>query len=113
MEHCRQWYATHEVRRFDYGTERNLEEYGTEIPPEIDFDPAFGIPLAVTSGLRDRISSWSDVNNFYLNRNLGPIVFNQTYNYNELSYFIAQDMSYLDDINGVIQDYMPHLLISE
>lgn len=112
MEHIMQWYQNHDVRYFDYGIEGNLQHYGSEDPPEIEFDRARGIPIALINGLEDDVGDLRNSNEFFTEHNLGPIVYNGTYDYGHYSYYIGLNMTYLDDLYSVIQDYAPELISS-
>lgn len=113
MIHLMQIYQSHEMRYFDYGAEQNEALYGQDVPPVISFDNVNGIPMLLINANTDRISDYNaDSNNFFLDRNLGPIVYNGTYFYNHFSFFSARDMTYLDDLYSVLQDYQPTLISS-
>lgn len=112
MEQIMQWHMNHNIRYFDYGPDRNLLEYGSEEPPAISFERARGIPLILVDGLLDDATDYRAENDFYIEHQLGPIVFNGTYDYTHYSFYIGNDMSFVEDIYNAIQDFTPILISS-
>ena len=47
--------------RYDYGKNKNLYIYGTEIPPEYDLKALLGLPIALLYGDSDVLSAVEDV----------------------------------------------------
>lgn len=107
VEHVMQWFQNHEMRYFDYGNTRNLIEYGFEEPPNISLQDSVGIPKIIINGKYDNVADYESANQIFIENNLGPIVFNGTYDYGHYSYFASVDMSYLADVNSAIQNYVP------
>ena len=88
---------------YDYGPQRNIEEYGTEAVPEIPLQN-INLPVAVFTSLHDRYSPPESTD--WLVDQLGDnIVFHQSYEYSHYSYFVARDVSYLEDIVPLLESY--------
>mmetsp|Transcript_20777 Transcript_20777/g.23124 ORF Transcript_20777/g.23124 Transcript_20777/m.23124 type:complete len:326 (+) Transcript_20777:200-1177(+) len=93
---------------YDYGTERNLEEYGTETAPAIPLED-ITIPMALFTATADGLDSVE--NDEWLEERLaGSLVFQQDYDMIGRDGFIAgSDMSYLTDVLELLNTYSPEL----
>lgn len=104
LEHELQLYRSKNFQRFDYGKEENRQKYGTDTPPEIPVQDISGIPIAMMVGKSDLLGSVED--NRWLKEQLGNnIVFYKEYDYGCSSFYIAKDMSYLDEVADLLYKY--------
>lgn len=104
LEHELQLYNQAKFQYFDYGKKKNLEEYGTETPPQIPVHEIKGMPMAMMVGSSDLLGSVKD--NEWLRDQLGDNIKSfKIYDYGRTSWYIAKDMQYLDDLDVLLKKY--------
>lgn len=104
LEHTLQIYMNKRFAYFDYGSQKNLEKYGTTTPPLINLDTISGVPIALFVGNTDLLGDPKD--NEWLKEQLGSnVVAYNTYDYGHITFFIGKDMKYLGDVNELLQKY--------
>lgn len=91
------------MMQFDYGPERNLAEYGTEIPPRVPLEN-LEMPVALLQGNSDLNADPVDVQWLY-DQITDQVVFRQMYNLGHLSFTLAKDMSYFTDVVNLLEQY--------
>jgi hypothetical protein len=97
LDHELQLYKADKFQLFDYGTKGNMIEYGAETPPQIPVNSIKDIPIAMFVGTSDLLGDVKD--NRWLRDQLGAnIKFYKEYEYGCSSFYIAKDMSYLEDL---------------
>lgn len=62
LDHFRQLVISGKYCKYDFGTEKNMEKYGTEIPPDYDLSK-IKVPTALFSGSRDWLGDKKDLEN--------------------------------------------------
>jgi pimeloyl-ACP methyl ester carboxylesterase len=104
LEHTLQLYMNKRFAYFDYGTEKNIDEYGTEEPPLFNLSNIKGVPTALLVGKTDLLGVPED--NEWLREQLGSnIVSYKTYDYGHITYFIGKDMKYLGDVVTLLRSF--------
>ncbi|CAI2369387.1 unnamed protein product [Moneuplotes crassus] len=105
MEHFLQSVRTSQLTYFDYGTEGNLQAYGTEYPPQIPLED-IDTPLALLWGEFDGTVSQKD-SQWVRSRLEENTIFDHTYeDQSHLSFFMGNNIEeYLDDIIELMSEY--------
>ena len=62
LDHFRQLVINGKYCKYDYGPEKNMEKYGSEIPPDYDLSK-ITVPTALFSGSRDWLGDPKDLEN--------------------------------------------------
>ena len=88
---------------YDYGTEGNIEAYGTETPPDIPFEN-INIPVAMYYGSEDDIADQVDAD-WFEDRIGDNVLFHNVYYMSHHAFFMGVDTSYLDDVLETYQNY--------
>eukprot|EP00347_Sterkiella_histriomuscorum_P011029 403374021 len=105
MEHFSQLKNTGKFMTFDFGKERNLEEYGQEEPFEIPIEKITEIPIAMFVGTNDKLATQSD-NAFARDIMKDGVKFYKEYPLGHLAFFTAIDMSYFQqDVVDILKTY--------
>lgn len=103
LQHFFQSARSGQATYFDYGSQVNLETYGSETPPPIPFEDTendigiFASSIDASVSLEDN-EEYIDV----IGDNL--VLFNQ-YDITHLSFVIGRDMSFLEDIDDFFSEY--------
>jgi hypothetical protein len=105
FEHYGQTITSDSFRYFDYGKEENMKRYGSEIPPNFPLDKIY-VPIALFIGTADLLGTVKD-NEWFIPEISQAIVFNEMYEYGHKSFLIAKNMTYLNDIKDLLQEYHP------
>ena len=107
LEHYAQLYHSKKFQMYDYGTVENFSRYNQTTPPEYKLDEISDIPIALFIGNTDRLGDLTD--NVWLYKQIkDTLVFEQTYDYGHLTFFIGKDMVWLDDLKGQLDVYYPN-----
>ena len=96
---------TEDWLRYDYGIIKNMEVYGTAIPPAVPLDQ-LSLPTGLFIGNYDKLATVAD--NEWLVTKLNPdtLIWNQTYELGHLSFTLAKDMSYFKkDVMNLVNQY--------
>lgn len=88
-----------------------MQRYGQEEPPTIHLENVQGIPIVLLIGSEDNLTPPIDLNEVYINYNIGPIVFNATYFMGHSSVMTGSDMGFLEDLLEQLQLYPPQLAV--
>ena len=118
-----------QFREYDYGTpEANQQHYGRRhgTPPSIDIStiPELGIPIAMFAGAKDRLNPIDDVRwtkdqiskssqseHWLTGKKLkNVLVHYEEDNASHLSWFIGNDMSYLNRVIDLVKKWNPRPL---
>ena len=103
LEHYAQIYKSKKFQNFDYGNEENMKVYGTNSAQEFNLKN-ISVPVAKFTGNSDGLGDLID--NQWLSEQIAhTLVFDKVYNYGHLTFFIAKDMSYLNDMLNVLNKY--------
>lgn len=103
LEHFSQLYNSQKFQLFDYGVSGNQDHYGSDSPPEVPLEN-INVPIARFTGNTDCLGNLED--NKWLTPHLGNnLVFDKIYDYGHLTFFIAKDMGYMNDVFSVLQNY--------
>lgn len=91
---------------YDYGKEMNKVIYGTEEPKEYDLKTIHDFPIALFSGLEDRLAHPNDVT--WLSNQLGDnVVYQKAYPYmGHHTFQMAEDMSWFNDVIELMDLYL-------
>lgn len=104
LDHELQIYKAKRFQQYDYGTQQNMEKYGSDTPPLIPVEKIYGIPIAMMAGTSDLLGDVKD--NEWLRDQLGSdVIFYKTYDYGCSSFYIGKDMRYLEDLTNVLKQY--------
>jgi pimeloyl-ACP methyl ester carboxylesterase len=109
LEHTLQVYRNKRFAYFDYGSAKNMEKYGTKTPPEIDLSKIENAPpIAMMVGTSDLLGDLKD--NEWLKNQLGANVkYFNTYEAGHITFFIGKDVSYMNDVVDVLDQYNNHV----
>ena len=104
LDHTLQIYMSKRFQYYDYGKDKNMEEYGTEIPPLVNLTAIDGPPTVLMVGNTDLLSVPEDAE--WLKEQLGSnVVGYETYDYGHITFFIGKDVKYLDDVVSYLRQY--------
>jgi hypothetical protein len=105
LDHELQMYNAEKFQYYDYGTEGNMEKYGTKTPPEIALENINDFTIAMMVGDSDLIGDVID--NEWLRDKLGRnVVFYKVYDYGNSSFYVAKQIEeYLEDLVGLLKKY--------
>jgi pimeloyl-ACP methyl ester carboxylesterase len=105
LDHELQIYRDERFQYFDYGTEENLEKYGTEVAPIIPVEKINGVKIAMMIGESDLLGNVVD--NEWLRQQLGSnIVSYKIYDYGNSSFYVAKEIElYLKDMVELLRKY--------
>ena len=104
FEHFAQLVKSKKFQKFDYGEEGNMIEYGQKTAPEYDLTKIKGTKIVQIVGTVDELADPED--NKWLNEQLGDnVVFYKEYKLGHLSFAIAKDTTYLDDVIEQLNKY--------
>ena len=94
-----------QFQRYDWGTLKNIELYGSDKAPKYPLqDISYDLPFAFFSGTLDVLGNPTDV--AWLSKELGErIVFEKSYPLGHMSFAIARDMSFMNDVLTVMSKY--------
>ena len=82
-----------------------MEVYGQETPPEIDLKTISSVPIAMFAGIQDKIVGIED--NRWVKSQLNTLHLYKEIDFDHLSFLLADDMSYFDDVIAVIMEKNP------
>ena len=91
--------------RFDYGGIKNMDHYGTFVPPKVPLEQ-LGMPTALFVGSFDNLATVKD--NEWLETQLSPdvLVWKEVYPLGHMSFSLAKDMSFFTvDAMNLINQY--------
>eukprot|EP00343_Euplotes_focardii_P010010 CAMPEP_0205828536 /NCGR_PEP_ID=MMETSP0206-20130828/35473_1 /ASSEMBLY_ACC=CAM_ASM_000279 /TAXON_ID=36767 /ORGANISM="Euplotes focardii, Strain TN1" /LENGTH=102 /DNA_ID=CAMNT_0053130479 /DNA_START=54 /DNA_END=359 /DNA_ORIENTATION=+ len=101
MEQIAQNCRAGQFQYYDYGAEGNLEQYGSETAPEVPIQN-INTPVAIFNSRFDGYGTQEAGD--WLEEQLGEnVIFRQVYEYSHYSFYIAQDMSYMDDLANLLE----------
>ena len=104
LEHIGQIHLARRFQYFDYGPEENQARYNSTTPPEMDPASIRNVPIAIFNGRFDLLSDIQDVN--WLAQQLSNVlVAHNEYDYGHLTFLIGRNMTYLDDMLAIINQY--------
>lgn len=95
--------STQQFQRFDFGSTKNKELYGTSTPPEYDLSK-IDFPIAIFSGSLDRLADPKDVA-WTATKLQHALVYNHQYHLGHMSFAIAKDWSFWTDAMAIINHY--------
>jgi lysosomal acid lipase/cholesteryl ester hydrolase len=103
LEHYVQLYNSKQYQQFDYGKDENTVRYGQPTAPEFQLQN-IKVPVAKFTGSSDKLGDVTD--NKWLSKQIKDVlVFDKTYDYGHLTFFIGKDLSWLDDALDILQKY--------
>lgn len=93
---------TEDWLRYDYGIIKNMEVYGTAIPPAVPLDQ-LSLPTGLFIGSYDKLATVAD-NEWLVNQlNADTLVWNKVYPLGHLSFTLAKDMSFFkEDVMSLV-----------
>jgi len=102
--HYAQTQYTNDFIQYDYGTDENLQRYGQKTPPFIELKN-IKTPLAMFVGKQDPLSTPSA--NAWTKKELSqkPVYYKERDQWDHGTFSIGKDMSYLDDLFGLLKVY--------
>ena len=105
FEYWSQIYTHNRFAKFDYGEHENLKRYGSPEPPTVDLTQIRDVPIALMVGIHDKLvpiaaSRW-------IKDNLDPSVlkFYNEYDYGHMTFIVAKDACFLDDVQKLLKEY--------
>ena len=106
VQHFAQIHDNRRFQDFDYGSQGNMNRYGSETPPEFDLTQITDVPIAILIEPLD--DEGTALDNEWLIQQLNDIVvFNRTYeDYAHFDFYVAKDTTvYLNDVINLLQEY--------
>lgn len=92
-----------QFKQFNYGERTNKQKYGTVEPPSIPLEN-LDVPVALFAGSYDKIATPDNVE--WLNDQISDkVVHKAYYPLGHLSFALAKDMSYFDDVLTLMRQY--------
>ena len=82
-----------------------MAKYGSEEPPLIDLESIDTVPIAIYAGVKDKIVNIED--NRLVRDQLRTVVNYQELDFDHLSFLLAKNMTYFDDVLKTIKMYNP------
>ena len=104
LEQFIQNYLSNRFQQFDYGLSRNLETYGSEIPPLYDISAIQDIPIVLLSARYDEVCVPEDIDRV-ASEVSNSLVTHNSYEFGHMGFYIGRDMSFLDDIADILSTY--------
>jgi hypothetical protein len=89
----------------DYGSSKNKQVYGQSSPPLIDLQNIKTVPIGMFVGTSDQLATVDD--NRWAKTQLSSLKFYKEYQLGHLSFMIAKDMSYFNDVFAMLNEYHP------
>lgn len=86
-----------------YTTAENLKRYGQKDPPPADLSAIHSVPIAVLAGKYDKLSPPKDAE--WIQEQIKLAYFKIYDSQGHLTFQVAKDMSYLDDVDRLIKEY--------
>lgn len=106
LAHWGQIYNNKDFTYFDYHDEKeNIKRYGQPKPPAIPVEDISEVPIAMFVGSKDSIVSAKD--NQIMKERLNTVVSYKEIEFDHLSFLLADDMSYFNDVLETVQEYNP------
>lgn len=104
ISHFVQCMRSKKFKRYDYGKKENLQLYGSEDPIEYDLKSITDFPIALFSGLGDKIATPKDV--YWLKEQLGNnVILHNEYDLGHIGFIMANDMSWFNDVVNILELY--------
>lgn len=92
-------------QRHDFGSSKNKQVYGTSTPPLIDLPNIKQVPIAMFVGTSDQLATVDD--NRWAKTQLKTVVHYGEYNLGHMSFMVAKDMSYFNDVMRILTEHHP------
>ena len=106
LVHYGQIIKAKQFQRYDYGSEGNMKEYNSATPPKYDLS-AIPVKMLILSGDVDQLGDKTDVDWLLDESQSGLksdlVVFTKVLHFGHVSFMMAQDMSYVQDVIKVIK----------
>lgn len=87
----------------NYDESENVRKYGQKEPPAIDFTKIHSVPIAILGGKYDLFSPVEDSE--WVKDQVKPVFFKIYDTHGHITFQIGKDMSYLDDVKQLIEEY--------
>ena len=106
IEHYAQIMKADRYQDFDYGQKGNQQHYNSNFPPEINLQGISKVPIAMFVGTKDELAD--EIDNRWAKTQLDKtLVFYKEYELGHLTFMVAKDMSYFNDVLDVLKKYSP------
>jgi len=109
ISHYEQLIDMNFFRRYDYGTEGNMREYGTPTPPNYTISN-YNVPTAFFIGSHDILADVADVVTLQKEMPPAAIVYNRTYDqFSHITWVAGNEKSvyWLEDFKKLVTQYNP------
>jgi hypothetical protein len=107
LDHYGQILNHDKFANYDFGKSGNKARYGTDTAPEINLQAISKVPIAMFVGTSDELATVED--NRWAKPQLKTLVHYKEYPLGHLSFMVAKDMSYFNDVLTLIKKYNPLL----
>jgi len=89
----------------DWGSTKNNQIYGSKTPPIINLSNIKKVPIGLFVGTSDQLATVED--NRKAKTQLSTLAFYQEYSMGHMSFMVAKDMSYFNDVMALVRKYHP------
>ena len=105
LNHYGQILNTKKFQRFDYGSSGNTQHYNQKTAPLINLQNIKKVPIGMFVGTSDQLATVED--NRWAQTQISTIEFYKEYTLGHMSFMIANDMSYFNDVMNMLKKHNP------
>lgn len=105
LDHYAQVLNHDKFASYDFGKSGNQAHYGKDSAPEINLQAISKVPIAMFVGTADELATVDD--NRWAKPQLKTLVHYKEYPLGHLSFMVAKDMSYFNDVMTLVKKYNP------